>query len=103
MPVRVRLASGLDLGGNDLVKVRCHVPARQRDSWFAIKESIIKALEVRGCKISSINVILEQEIELARIDVTAQKNDQQLLQDYGKQQRLSPEMLVTGYELLNEA
>lgn len=86
----------LECSQEDMIKVRYHLKTADRDKWPELVATVKK---------HNPGVILQpilEKRELARLPVQSSKNDKELVKEYGKQQKLSPEAMVTGYELINE-
>ena len=82
----------------DMLKVRYHLPTSERERWPEIKKKI-----QRVCENALIQPVLETQ-SLGRPVVRSKlRDDKQLVQDYGRQQNLSAEMLDTGVAFLDEA
>lgn len=84
----------------DFIKVRYHLQQDERDGWQGIKARVEQFFD----NAASVQVVpvLEQKA-LARVPHRDNKSDHELVKQYGRQQELSPEELVTGFEICDAA
>ena len=80
----------------DMLKVRFHLRTTDCDHWPGIK----KALWQYFGDAAQIVPILEQTHLPQQRSTQSDKNDKQLVREFGEQQKASPDTMVTGYELL---
>ncbi len=94
--MHVSQLKNLKYNKDDMIKVRYHLHADERDTWSETKKQI---QEFFGGN-AQIQPVLEQvELPQQRTTLT-NKDDKQLVRNFGEQQRASPGTMVTGYELL---
>lgn len=93
----------MDLRSGDIIKVRYTLKLDEQDKWFAIRDKIKKQLTELDMVVHLVQPVTTTRNRSISISRAETKSDKLIVQEFGKQSKVTPATLKVGLTLIEEA